>query len=89
MIVIENLNQVLAQIETERGIGRAAILSAVEQALVSASRRKLGDYLQLRCELDPLTGQAHIFQTKTVVEEVEDADAENVMEQVSHALLLF
>ena len=76
MIVIENLNQVLAQIETERGIGRAAILSAVEQALVSASRRKLGDYLQLRCELDPLTGQAHIFQTKTVVEEVEDADAE-------------
>ncbi len=76
MIVIENLNQVLAQIETERGIGRSAILSAIEQALVSASRRKLGDYLQLRCELDPLTGQAHIFQTKTVVEDVEDADAE-------------
>ena len=76
MIVIENLNQVLAQIETERGIGRSAILSAIEQALVSASRRKLGDYLQLRCELDPLTGQAHIFQAKTVVEDVEDADAE-------------
>ena len=76
MIVIENFNQVLAQIETERGISRAVIISAIEQALVSACKRKFHDDSVLNAHLDPLSGEAKIFQHKVVSSSVENSDLE-------------
>ena len=40
MLEIENLNQVANQIETERGIPKEVIYDAIEQAMVSACRKK-------------------------------------------------
>ena len=40
MIVIDNFNQVASQIESERGISRDVLVSAVESALVSACKKK-------------------------------------------------
>ena len=42
MILIENFSQVIAQIESERGIEKHIILDAIEKALVSAARKKYG-----------------------------------------------
>jgi N utilization substance protein A len=72
MIVIENFNQVTAQIETERGISKDILVQAVEQALVSACRKKFSDEAILQAKVDPDTGEARIYQTKTVVKKVED-----------------
>ena len=40
MILIENFSQVIAQIESERGIDRNIILDAIEKSLISAARKK-------------------------------------------------
>ncbi len=73
MIVIENFSQVTAQIETERGISREALIQAVEQALVSACRKKFSDEALLQAKVDSDTGEARIYQTKIVVKTVQDA----------------
>ena len=76
MLVIENLEQVLAQIESERGIERAVIVSAIEQALVSACRRKFSEESVLSAKLDLVTGAATIYKTRTVVKEVQNPEIE-------------
>ena len=70
MIVIENLEQVANQIETERGVKKELLYSAVEQALASACRKKLGDGSQLECSLIVQTGQVKFFRVKEVVDEI-------------------
>ena len=41
MILIENFSQVIAQIESERGLDKNVILDAIEKALVSAAKRNM------------------------------------------------
>ena len=72
MILIDNFDQVAAQIETERGISKEALVFAVEQALVSACRKKFSDEALLEAKIDLLSGEAKIFQTKKIVKKVED-----------------
>ena len=64
MILIDNFMQVIAQIESERGIQKEIILSAVEQALVAACRRKMNEEVELESTLNPETGEAKIYQIK-------------------------
>ncbi len=52
MITIDNLLQVANQIETERGVPRQVLFTAIEQALASACRKKFADGSQLGCDLD-------------------------------------
>lgn len=80
MIVIDNFNQVLAQIESERGIQREIIVSAIEQALVSACRKKLGAFMKIEARLNSQTGEAEIFQKLEVVDDVEDDEIEISLE---------
>lgn len=72
MIRIDNLERVVAQIESERGIEKSTIVSAIEQALISASRKKYPETALIECELDLETGEADVFQVFHVVEEIED-----------------
>jgi len=80
MIVIDNFNQVLAQIESERGIAREIIISAIEQALVSASRKKLGAFMKLEARLNDQNGEAKVFQKLEIVDPVEDDEIEISLE---------
>ncbi len=70
MIVIDNLMQVANQIETERGVAKEILYTAVEQALASACRKRLGDGSQVECTLDTESGEVVFFRVKEVVEEV-------------------
>lgn len=76
MILIENFQQVTAQIETERGIKAEELVEAIELALVSACRRKYTEEARLEAKLDTNTGEAKIFIVKTVVSSVEDDEQE-------------
>lgn len=73
MILIDNFDQVAAQIETERGISKEALVFAVEQALVSACRKRFSEEALLEAKVELLTGAAKIFQSKKVVKDVENA----------------
>jgi len=70
MISIENLLQVANQIETERGISKEILYSAIEQALVSACRKKFPEEAILEAKVDPLASKASLFQVKKAVKEV-------------------
>ena len=72
MILIDNFSQVVAQIETERGIKREEIIEAIEQALVSACRRRYNEEANLRASINSLTGETYIYLSKRVVKNVED-----------------
>ena len=69
-------NQFLSAIEQiceEKGISRDMVLDAIEAAIIAAYKKDFGDKEQeVRAELNPDTGEATIFVSKEVVENVED-----------------
>jgi N utilization substance protein A len=62
------------EICSDRGLPRAVVLDAVENALVSAYRRNIdaNTVENVSAEIDPSSGEAKIFVQKEVVEEVSD-----------------
>ncbi len=62
------------EICSDRGLSRAVVLDALENALVSAYRRNIdvNTVENVSAEIDPSTGDAKIFVQKEVVEEVSD-----------------
>jgi N utilization substance protein A len=70
------LLQVIDQISFERGLNRETVLRALETALVSASRKRLGPEGEIRCRLNEELGELQIFCLKIVVDRPVDALAE-------------
>jgi N utilization substance protein A len=66
------LLHVIDQISFERGLDRDTVLKALETALVSASRKRIGPEGDIRCRLNEDKGELQIFCLKTVVEETRD-----------------
>ena len=65
MIVIDNLEQVANQIESERGVDKSILYSAIETALASACR-KITFQENIVYELDE-NGSVKFYTSKTVV----------------------
>jgi len=63
---------VLDYMEKEKGIDRKTMIAAIEQALLSASRKSFGPANDLRVEMNPKTGQIKAFATLRAVEKVSD-----------------
>lgn len=57
--------------EREKGIKREILLSAVEEALVSAAKKAVGPARNLRVSIDPKSGDIRAFAHLVVVEKVE------------------
>ena len=72
MILINDFEQVLTQLEKERGIDRAVLIEAIESSLLAATRKKLGMDHNLNVSLDEKSGEALVFASKEVVENVEN-----------------
>ena len=52
MILIDNFNQVLSQLETERGVSREVLIDTVKSAIISACKRKFTDTDNLDVDID-------------------------------------
>ncbi len=74
------LMHVIDQISFERGIDRAEVVQALETALASASRKRIGEDGQLHARLNEVTGDLEIIVTKTVVARPTDVLAEISLE---------
>lgn len=70
------LLHVIDQISFERGIDRTEVIQALETALISASRKRLGENGQLQARLNETTGNLDILVVKTIVERPADILAE-------------
>src|ERR1700761_419600 len=61
---------VLEYWEKEKGISRDVLTSAVQEALLSAAKRAVGPARQMRCIIDPKTGDIRAFAKLVVSEKV-------------------
>ncbi len=71
-----DLNYVIEQVGKEKGIPKDIIIEALEEAVLSASKKKFGSQLDLEAKYNAEVGEIEIFRFKTVVEDVEDPDME-------------
>ena len=62
--------------EREKGLDREILISAVEDAMVSAAKRAVGPARELRCEIDRKDGDIRAFASLIVVENVTDKQSE-------------
>ncbi len=81
-----SLDFVIEQVQREKGISREVIIDAIETAILTAVRKKLGQDLDLEAQYNPETGEIEVFQFRTVVEEVEDPNKEISLEQARREL---
>jgi transcription termination/antitermination protein NusA len=72
------LIEALRLLEKERGIDAEILFEAIEEALVSAYKREFDAKTtdNIRAEVDRQTGEMRVFLTKTIVDEVVDANSE-------------
>lgn len=72
MLDLKTMGSALEQLETERGIPRAKIIEAIEQALAAAYKKDYGKKGQIvRAVFDISSGKAEFIQVKIVVDESE------------------
>ncbi len=73
--------EALRDLEKERNISADIILDAIDAALVSAYKKNFGSSQNVRTEINRETGDFHVYSRKTIVEEVEDPNAEISLEE--------
>ncbi len=71
-----DLNYVIEQVGKEKGIPKEIIVETLEEAILSASKKKFGPNLDLEARYNEEMGEIEVFRFKTVVEEVQDPEME-------------
>lgn len=66
------LLEALNILEQEKNISKETLLEAIENSLVTACKNHFGKSENIKVNIDPETCEFHVFQEKTVVQEVED-----------------
>ncbi len=75
-MLISDIKRVVDQISREKGIDKNILFKALEEALRSAAKKKLGNKTDIEVQYSEETGEIEVFQFKEVVETVEDPDLE-------------
>ncbi len=76
-----DLNYVIEQVGKEKGIPKQTIIEALEEAILSASKKKYGSHLDLEAHYNEELGEIEVFQFKTVTENVAEPDMEITAEE--------
>jgi len=71
-----NLNFVIDQVGKDKGIDRKVIIEALEQAVLTASRKRYGHQGEIEVHYNEEAGEVELFQFKQVVEEVTDSSTQ-------------
>ena len=70
------LSRVIEQVSKEKGIDRAIVVSAVEQAMLSAAKKVIGGDMRIEAQFNPEIGEVELFRILTVVENPTNAETE-------------
>jgi N utilization substance protein A len=79
--MFQNLNQIIEQVGKDKGLDKEIIIAALEEAMLTAAKKKLGVKQGLEAHYNKETGEIEIFQFKEVVEKVEDESTQMTLEQ--------
>jgi len=75
-----DLNRVIEQVSKEKQIGREIIVQALHEAMLSAAKKTFGHEKNLEAKFNTELGEIELFEIKTVVERVEDAENQVTLE---------
>lgn len=75
-----NLNRVVDSVVKDKGIDRQIVVSALEQAILAAAKKKIGTYREIEAQYNEELGEVELFEFRTVVEDVEDDEIEISLE---------
>lgn len=74
--MLSELKRIIDQISRDRGIDRHMLIEAIEEAVLSAARKKLGSRRELEAQYNEEIGEVEVFQFRNVVETVTDDQTE-------------
>ncbi|MDD9820080.1 MAG: transcription termination factor NusA [Nitrospira sp.] len=66
------LMAVVEQVGREKGIAKDRVLAAMESALLTAAKKRYGEYRNLQVRVDRETGEISIMSVKTIAETITD-----------------
>ncbi len=79
--MISELKRIIDQISRDKGIDRQLLIEAIEEAVMSAAKKKFGQRREVEARYNDELGEVELFQFRTVVEdEVEDEQTEISLE---------
>jgi transcription termination/antitermination protein NusA len=82
----QDLNRVIEQVSKEKGIDKTILISALENAMISAAKKTFGHDRKIEAQFNPEIGEVELFEAKTVVEEVQDPALEVTLDQARETL---
>ena len=74
--MISELKRIIDQISRDKGIDRDLLIEAIEEAVMSAAKKKYGHRREIEARYNDELGEIELFQFRTVVDEVEDEQTE-------------
>lgn len=78
---MSDLKRVIDQICRDKGINRDLLVKGLEEAVMSAAKKKFGMRREMEAQYNDEIGEVELFQFRTVVEEVEDEQTEIALEE--------
>jgi len=82
----QDLNRVIEQVSKEKGIDKTILISALENAMVSAAKRTFGHERKIEAQFNSELGEVEIFEAKLVVEEIQDPVVEITLHEARENL---
>jgi N utilization substance protein A len=82
----QDLNRVIEQVSKEKGIDKTILISALENAMISAAKKKFGHQRKIEAQFNPEIGEVELFEAKTVVDEVQDESTEITLKEAQETL---
>jgi len=73
-MLITDIKRVIEQVGRDKGIDAAVLISALEEALKSAARKRYGNRIDIEVKYNEDLGEIEVFQFKEVVAEITDPD---------------
>jgi transcription termination/antitermination protein NusA len=74
--MLSDLKRIIDQISRDRGFDKRLLIEAIEEAVQSAARKKLGNRREIEVRYNEEYGEVEVFQFRSVVEEAEDEQTE-------------
>src|SRR3970040_418876 len=82
----QDLNRVIEQVSKEKGIDKSILISALENAMVSAAKKTFGHQRKIEAQFNPEIGEVELFEGKVVGEEVKTPSLEISLQEARESM---
>src|SRR5258705_12200592 len=82
----QDLNRVIGQVSKEKGMDKTILISALENAMVAAAKKKFGHQRKIEAQFNPEIGEVELFEAKPVVETVADPGIEATLDEARETI---